>query len=167
MPEIDTSRENVERVAAIWAALADTPTARSTGRAATYATTDALLRALVTERDTLLATDAARQKDHEEAEGDCREALSRLRELLSGALDEARAERDEARAEVERMRAALQPLAAFAAHHPATRQYGNRATSGEVWRMSSHGLPDAVLTVEDFHVAAALSAPAAKGGEDE
>jgi hypothetical protein len=104
-----------------------------------------LLRALVTERD----------------------KTERLRELLSGALDEAQAERDEARAEVERMRAALQPLASFAAHHPTTRQYGNLATSGEVWRMSSHGLPDAVLTVEDFHVAAALSAPAAKGGEDE
>lgn len=54
--------------------------------------------------------------------------------------------------------AALAPFAAFAGHLPAKRKFGNRPTSGVVYSMASHGIPDAEFTVEQVHAAAALLA---------
>ncbi len=51
---------------------------------------------------------------------------------------------------------ALLPLAQMAPHFPRQAKYGNRPRSGPVYSCASHGLPDAEITVEALHAAAAL-----------
>ena len=60
--------------------------------------------------------------------------------------------------------AALEPLAALAQHYPQARKYGNRPATGSMFQVSTHGMPDAELTVEHFHNALAALA-LARGGK--
>lgn len=53
---------------------------------------------------------------------------------------------------------ALRPFAAMAPHFPMNgRGYGNRPKSGTIYSVSSVPLPDAEITVEHLHAAAALT----------
>lgn len=91
-------------------------------------------------------TDQEPQELCNDAHDDAAEEIRELRAKLAAA--EARAER---------YRAALKPFSDFAKHYPTTRRYGGRPSTGTVFEVSSTGLPDASLTVEDLHRAAALA----------
>lgn len=59
--------------------------------------------------------------------------------------------------------AALRPLAGLAFHHPTTKTFGNRPTTGPVFEFSSAGRTDSIAA-EDMHRAVAAIAKAT-GGE--
>lgn len=58
---------------------------------------------------------------------------------------------------------ALEPFAGLAAHYPLEGGYGNRPRTGVVYQVSSHGKPDAEITVEALHTARTALAQARKG----
>ena len=66
--------------------------------------------------------------------------------------------RIEAEKERDELVKALRPFAAYAAHYPLKRTYGNRPTTGEWHSVESGGLEKAQMDVEDFHNAAAMAA---------
>ena len=66
--------------------------------------------------------------------------------------------RIEAEKERDELVKALRPFAAYAAHYPLKRTYGNRPTTGEWHSVESGGLEKAQIDVEDFHNAAAMVA---------
>lgn len=72
------------------------------------------------------------------------------------ASDTASALTNEAAREIERLRDALRPFASLAPHYPQKRFYGNRPTTGTLHQVSSAGLPDGEITIEDIHRAAEL-----------
>lgn len=54
------------------------------------------------------------------------------------------------------LREALKPFAAYAAHYPLKRTFGNRPNTGEWYNVESGGIGRAQIDVEDFHRAAEL-----------
>ena len=91
------------------------------------------------------------------------EDLSSRITAFQQAIDEANRRLDQREALVAQLVAVVEKLAAFADHYPMTKKYGNRPTTGSWQEVCSHGLPDAVLCVEDFHEARAALAAAQKG----
>lgn len=63
---------------------------------------------------------------------------------------------DALKAENAALREALKPFAAYAAHYPLKRTFGNRPNTGEWHNVESGGIGRAQIDVEDFHRAAEL-----------